>query len=509
MNKAVFALLTRSLMLDSKRIATYIIRFLVVIGFCLFLSALGIRQVGAPGLQFFISIAYINTVIITIAGISYFSSAISEEKEENTLGLLRMTDLSSVSILLGKSTTRVIGALLLLVIQIPFIMLSITLGGVTVMQIISAYISLAAYTIFVSSLALVCSVICKTSRGAGSLTFLFLSIFFFIPFLFDLVFIILGTPVLSGAGFSNSINSIRTLLAQTSPYYQLELIMATGFKGSIINVQVISNIIFGIILFLLAWKIFNFVTRQEIDVSPGRGLVAKRTSRLPFLSPGRAWQSLPLCWKEFYFHSGGWLVLIIKFILICGVFTLILTLSDCNLKQSCDREKFGVLVMFMMSFAAFIEMLFRTGRMFGNEIKEKTLPSLVMLPMSIQKIAFQKILAGILTFIPSLFFFCVGVFFYPKGFGLAVEALFKKGVIFISVTGLCVSLYMVVYASLMARERVGCFGSFTFLSIFFGNAFLIGLFGEASLVLMPILWIVLCIILHKAIIRKLNQLACE
>jgi len=83
----------------------------------------------APGLRFLQEVVWLNLVFITLAGLSYFASAITEEKEEMMLGLLRMTDLNSVAILLGKSTSRLVGALLLLLVQVPFVLLTVTLGG--------------------------------------------------------------------------------------------------------------------------------------------------------------------------------------------------------------------------------------------------------------------------------------------------------------------------------------------------------------------------------------------
>ena len=71
-----------------------------------------------------------NFLIICFAAISYFSAAITEEKEEGTLGMLQLTKLSPFSILLGKSTSKMIGGLLVLLVQVPFAMFAITLGGV-------------------------------------------------------------------------------------------------------------------------------------------------------------------------------------------------------------------------------------------------------------------------------------------------------------------------------------------------------------------------------------------
>jgi len=112
----------------------------------------------APGLRFFEVVVAVDLVFVILAGVSYFSSAISEEKEEMTLGLLRMTNLNPLSILLGKSTSRLCAAILLFVAQIPFTLLAITLGGISLHQVFAAYLTLAAFLVFVSNLALLASV---------------------------------------------------------------------------------------------------------------------------------------------------------------------------------------------------------------------------------------------------------------------------------------------------------------------------------------------------------------
>ena len=80
----------------------------------------------------------------------FFATAITEEKEEGTLGLLKMAGISRVSILLGKSTSRLITAILLFLVQLPFTLLAITLGGVTLGQIFAAYWALLAYMLLVA-----------------------------------------------------------------------------------------------------------------------------------------------------------------------------------------------------------------------------------------------------------------------------------------------------------------------------------------------------------------------
>src|SRR5678816_4612542 len=90
-----------------------------------------------------------------------------------------MTNLNPLSILLGKSASRQIGALLLLLSQVPFTLLAVALGGVTLEQIIAAYTCLGAYTLFLGNAALFHSVISRRTFYAALLTAALLFVFFF------------------------------------------------------------------------------------------------------------------------------------------------------------------------------------------------------------------------------------------------------------------------------------------------------------------------------------------
>ena len=130
----------------------------------------GMDQLGAGGVAFFQPFAVYNAAMIAIAAMSYFASAITEEKEEQTLGLLRMTDLSVLAILFGKSTSRILSGLMLLAVQFPFALLAITLGGMTWEQIAITYALLCAFLIFTANLGLLASVLVPTGGKAGVLT---------------------------------------------------------------------------------------------------------------------------------------------------------------------------------------------------------------------------------------------------------------------------------------------------------------------------------------------------
>ena len=89
--QGLFALLNRSLQTEDRSIRTHFWRFLFVgLSYGMLLGAQqSVAWTGAPGLNVFRSMCYLNFFCITIAGVSFFAAAITEEKEEMTLGLLK------------------------------------------------------------------------------------------------------------------------------------------------------------------------------------------------------------------------------------------------------------------------------------------------------------------------------------------------------------------------------------------------------------------------------------
>ena len=272
---------------------------------------------GAPGLRFLEPMVWINLVCITLAGLSYFASAITEEKEEMTLGLLRMTDLNPVAILLGKSTSRLVGALLLLLVQVPFVLLAVTLGGVGMVQIAAAYSTLLAYMFFICNLALLLSVVFRNTATAGGV-----GLFILILFFFGCYWVAAIESGLTASGYINpakgvwpTVTSAIGFWRQATPSERIASIFQTGFTGPVAGFQVVSNLVAGVLLFLLAWLVFDWCTREEKDAAPARRwLIGRknRRSRIPphLVGPGA------ITWKDFTFIGGGKIGLLLKFALL-------------------------------------------------------------------------------------------------------------------------------------------------------------------------------------------------
>ena len=230
---ALLALFLRSLRLDLRARSTLLARVALVgiILILLFIAHATATAVGAPGLGFFSAVMSLNLWFLTLAAVSYFASAITEEKEEGTLGLLQMTDLDPLAILLGKSTTRLCGALLMLAAQLPFTLLAVALGGISARQIFAAYATLGGYTFFLSCFALLASVVSSRTAIASMITGGFLILEPLLIAAMQLAPKFAALPQFRGyvTGLAATLAAWGDTFSAASPFHRLSEVMTTGF----------------------------------------------------------------------------------------------------------------------------------------------------------------------------------------------------------------------------------------------------------------------------------------
>ncbi len=406
----LIALLTRALRLDARQLRNHVFR-LAFVGF-IYLSMLWATiwssMFGAPGLQFFEHIVWLNVLFISCAGVGYFSSAITEEKEEETIGLLQMAGLNHLGILLGKSTSRLIQVILLLIVQFPFMLLAVTLGGVTTQQIIAAYVDLMAYTVLLANTGLVCSVVFQRGGNAAAVTTVLMVMHSVSPVVAtaELTFLKASGWTKTNGWMSAILNSLEWI-EESSVLKELTKVTTTGFNEPVFTKQVLSNIGVGIFFFGLAWLLFGPSVNNAAPGGTTRGGVVKSTSRMKFLSPGRCWVN-PFVWKDFQFIGGGYLLFVVKLIAYLGLFAGIGGIS--NIYGSVlgfDFTRVGEIFFGCMLFAFVVESCISASRVFHDEIRMQTMSSLLMLPRSIPYVGYSKAIGCMLGLTPALL--CLGL----------------------------------------------------------------------------------------------------
>ena len=265
------ALAQRALLLDARGHTAYVMRGLLV---ALMLLALWTahewgRFMGAPGLHLFSWVINTNFWFVTLFGVSTFSAVVAEEKENMTLGLLKMAGFGAASILIGKSIGQLLTMLLLLLVQLPFALLAITLGGVSQHQILAAYVLLCAHVLFVYGLALLCSVLASRSGLAARMTGLSLLGYYLLPWLCLSAFSG-GRGSQAAGGGDNALLAGVLWVAQNSAWIGINATTTTGFDEPLFGTPALLTLAMAGILYALAAAAFGPCTRHEIAAAPAR-----------------------------------------------------------------------------------------------------------------------------------------------------------------------------------------------------------------------------------------------
>lgn len=519
MIRATLALFTRSMQMEARAFRTYLLRIvlLAVLLLAMVIVNNSYAWLDAPGRLLFNWIVYTNAGCIALVGLSFFAAVITEEKEEQTLGLLRMTKLNAVSILLGKSTTRLASTVVLLLAQVPFTLLAVTLGGVALNQIVAAYIALIAFTVFLANLGLVFSVVCKRTTPASFLTGLFIGLIFLLPGFFYLL-----TGQVVGAGINPAFEAfhiwVGDWLVTASPITRLIEIDVLDFEEtaaqSLLHYHTLFNVLGGAGLFLIAWLLFDPCCRNETDSSeprPMRLKFWKKSDRLTERELRRPWANA-LAWKDFHFVTGG-----TRFMWLKGGFYLLLfvlmyvpfALDEGSwMPSQLPLDYYSGWLMGIFGFAFVGEVGAYASSMFVSEIKQRTLSTLGLLPMSAGALCYRKLAGCLVATIPTAGCFLIAGLIYPDNLYYFFEGMAEEPVATYFVFSAAM-LFFHLSAFLSLFMRWGPFvvaGAVTFFGMIVTGIMLalMGIQDEGVFVVLGLLATIASAVLHVSIPLRLE-----
>lgn len=419
MISGLLTLFNWTLKMDSKSIYPHVIRagFSFAMLFAISMAFVDVFGTSSMGLRFFESVCSMNVLLITVSGISYFVSAVTEEKDAGTYALLRLAGMNALSITLGKSTSRLVSSLMLLVIQLPFTFLSITLGGVLWKQIIAAYLALAAWMILVANLALFCSVRCATSGRAAGLAGAIILLYIVLPH-----FITNGLaampPGVLGKNTTDFLSEVPGALSSISVFDRLGEILGSGdfsILGIPLSVQPATaatpngetslfasqfwlSLLIALCLFVASTLTLDFWSAPTEVGGPSENPSVRRWA------VSRAWR-LSVAWKEFLFFTGGRTFAIAKLIAGALIFT-----GFCSY-QNLDRAFSGWVLRGDYGWYAFMTfvgaltlevLLYSSGCLF-YEVRQQTQSTLATVPISSVRILVEKFAGCLIALLPATF----------------------------------------------------------------------------------------------------------
>jgi len=394
-----------TLKMDSKSIYPHIIRavfsFLMLFSISIaFADAFGASR---AGLRFFETICFMNVLLITVSGVSYFVTAVTEEKDAGTFALLRLAGMTALSVTLGKSTSRLVSSLMLLVIQLPFTFLAITLGGILWQQIIASYLALAAWMVLVANLALFCSVRCATSGRAAGMAGTILLVVFLLPSLITNG-LAAFPPGVVPTFVSNSLTAIPSLLATFNIFDRLRVLLQTDDAVIFLGQQFWISIGVALTLFVISTLTLDFWSAPVESAGPSENPAIRRWS------VGRSW-SMAVMWKEFLFFTGGRSFFAVKLIGGGLLFAGFIVLQNSNGYHSFFNLRGDYAWAAFLTFAGFLALevlLYSSGCLF-YEIRQSTQATLASIPLTGTRILLEKAGGCLIALIPVIFWLCVTV----------------------------------------------------------------------------------------------------
>ena len=402
----VTALLARSLRSDARSLLNHTSRvgLMVAIYIALVCSLQVAIRFGAPGMRFFKASVYLNVIFMSLLGIGFFSTTISEEKEEETLGLMTMAGISPLGILLGKLGGRLVQAMLLILVQYPFTLLAVTMGGVTHSQVQAAYISLIGFTLLIAGVGVLCSTLASSSRAAGTSLVVVLGLYVIIPFVCQ--------ALLGRIGLQRSIYAfVLQKTAMMSVFLQIEGILTSGWADSLWSLQVITNALAGLVCFLIAWGCFGVASMSSSREASSTSNARVGTGNRRSIGLRRVWGN-PFMWKEYHFVAGGqrmWYLRLVAYAVLFPVTWVACSLWGFRGWGSDFTQRIGAYLFFSLCALSWEASLI-AARCLQDEIRGQTLASLVMLPQSTTQIFYSKLCGALLGILPGIALFLIACF---------------------------------------------------------------------------------------------------
>lgn len=394
-----WSLFVWSLKSDARTFYPHVIRaFFCLIIFITVLVAWGAAStLTSPiGLILFAGLCYTNVAVITVAGISYFVSAVTEEKDSGNLALLKLAGVSSLSIVLSKSFSRQIAAFALLIVQIPFTQLAVTLGGITPQQIFAAYLALTGWLLLVSNGALLCSVVCRTTGKAAALATIATLIFAIANPCLDSFLSLAGTKWMPPS-FLSVVEFLKAQHDSMNIFARLQVILTSNAQVVLLAPQFTRSLLISLGLFTTSVMLFNRFSEESHRPEHGRRPGVRR------ILVNRAWQSA-IAWKDFVFFGGGktvWFVKLIAYVLVVLGFSLLQQLSFPSAPVPFSAETARSALITVVLFIS-LELLMYASNSLFLEMHHRTALDLLMLPKSVRSVLWQKTAAVLMSISPGI-----------------------------------------------------------------------------------------------------------
>ena len=390
-----------------------LLAFLVLNFFSMFATNYGggvqrgsIRESADIASGYFLTVTWVQFVVLCLVTPAYVAGSISQEKEKKTLEFVLATDLSSREIVLGKLGARLANLVVLMLVGLPIVSMVQFMGGVDPTLVLATTAATMACVASLAALSILNSVFSRRSRDAIAATYLCgvgylalsgLSWFLLFPPL---------RPWLESL-FPNSRwpeNAVY-VLNTGNPISMISLLgnqFATGIAMENLVLSYLRDFLLfhGIVFFIcctaaVAW--LRAISLKQIQGSTPRTWFRRREARHP-----APWQD-SLVWKELFVESGLKLNMVGRIVAVLLVAAALLTLWLAWEQSDNNRRFFDAVDVWVRTsgtIGACLRLLAVAGRAATSVSQERdrhTMDAVLTCPVSTDEILFSKWVGAVLS----------------------------------------------------------------------------------------------------------------
>ncbi len=411
-------ILDKELRVSSRRKRNYFLRFAYLVSLTVFITFVWIitakigsstslvyqvSRMSVTGKYVTGTIVWFQFIAIQLSAIVMLSTAISDEIYHRTLGLLMTTPISSLQIVIGKLSSKLLQLVLLLAISMPLLAVIRVFGGIPWGYVVSSLSITLTAAIFAGSVSLVFSITNRHSHSVIVRTF-------FVCFLFYI-----GPPVVMQlVQFAYQVRiSAESTLFYVNPFIAMgfasQNMLSPASAGLALSWPLHCIIMLGLSTLLLVFSTFC-IRRVGLRQATGQaGIFASRRERrianrnlkkIITLHAASEWikpvKGPPIIWKEMI---GLWIKnsrLLAIFTTILAVLILATVYGYCAYADFLSREEAQTAFILVYFFFGLLRTATSAATSITSEKEAQTWPILLTTPLTEKQIVFGKIIGSCL-----------------------------------------------------------------------------------------------------------------
>lgn len=369
LTRMIGPILDKELRVSSRRRRNYVLRFIYLAWLLVFISFVWLQfvqyrgyssalyqasRMAEAGKYIVVMIVWFQFLATQLIAIIMLSNAISDEIYHKTLGTLMTTPINSFQIVIGKLLSKLLQVILLLAISLPLLAIVRVFGGVPWDYVLLSLGITLTSVLFIASLSLFYSILCRRSYIVIIFTILTLAgIFLLVPFLAISIYNVFDYHR------SSESDTFYTILFTPHPYVVMESLTSAMFmprfggpsfsNGYHMAIMFTASVfLLGISIRLVRKAALRQATGQELFVSRKRRNISKNkiSPRYdPAKIPLRRVSDRPVLWKELkspFFHGRNvTAALVIGAAIVLLLFTYCLCVEEASLEDDDTHMAYG------------------------------------------------------------------------------------------------------------------------------------------------------------------------